>query len=78
MAADDIIQATIGSSKTTLLRRKSGRLLVETETNTINPSGIESVSVSDITNNELLKEIIAELKIHTKHLEIITGEEIIC
>ena len=76
---DDHIQVTIGSSKTTFIRGKeSGRLLTENDNTRVSPSGIESMAVSDITNNDLLKEIIAELKIHTKHLEIITGEEIIC
>jgi hypothetical protein len=74
---DEHVQVTIGSSKTTFIRgKKSGRLLTENDNKKITSSGTESMAVTDISGVDLLKEILAELKIHTQHLQKITDEEI--
>jgi hypothetical protein len=74
--SDEHIQVTIGSSKTQLIREKvSGGLLTTDTTKKITNGGQDFQAVSDIQVKDLLQGILAELKIHTKHLEQITDEE---
>jgi hypothetical protein len=74
--SDDHVQVTIGSSKTTLIREKeSGRLLVDLGQTTDN-GGVSLLVTKDIEATNLLKEILAEMKIQTKHLECMSGEEL--